>query len=55
MDKNQKSDRMQMMTPSLLLTLSLETLVLCMVEEALHDGAFELDRVVDLEGIVRLP
>jgi hypothetical protein len=39
----------------IVLTLSLKALVSCLIEEPLHDGLFELDRVVDLEGIVALP
>ncbi len=37
------------------LTLSLETLILSLVEESLHDSLFKLDRIVDLEGCVSNP
>lgn len=37
------------------LTLSLKAFVLCLIEEALHDRFFELNWIVDLEGIVANP
>ena len=39
----------------LLLTLSLKTLVLSLIEVFLHDRILELYSIVDLEGLVSLP